>query len=281
MSSPVDLLLITWNRREYVERTLENLLSSDDNFRLYCWDNGSKDGAADIISEARDERIVERHFSPVNVMQRYPTEWFLEKSKNEIIGKVDDDTLVPQGWIEKISPLVSEYEKVGMVGCWTFWPEDYERNKEFIDREKIVIFGNHSLIHNITIGGTAFLVRKKLALDYFDTNHDGTGFPINRLKMTIDGFYSGWYNPLIWAEHMDDPRSEHCLMNKTKTLGANAALTSKTRNIKDAGAYLDWIKLDADTIMSYSVDDQIKRRIKQASFSYKLLQRIKAKLVKK
>lgn len=281
MSTPVDLLLITWNRSEYVERTLENLLSTDDNFKLYCWDNGSKDGAADIISEARDERIVERHFCPVNVMQRYPTEWFIEKSKNEIIGKVDDDTLVPQGWIEKLSALVSEYEKVGMVGCWTFWPEDYERNKEIADRIKIVSFGNHSLIHNITIGGTAFLVRKKLAVDYFDTNNNGTGFPINRVKMTTDGFISGWYNPLIWAEHMDDPRSEYCLMNKTKTLGESAALTSKTRNIKDVSTYLDWIKNDVDKILTTSIDDQIKNRIKQSSFSQRLLRKIKAKLVKK
>ena len=278
---PVDLLLITWNRREYVERTLENLLSSDDNFRLYCWDNGSKDGAADIISEARDERIVERHLCPVNVMQRYPTEWFLEKATNEIIGKVDDDTLVPQGWIEKLAPLVTEYEEVGMVGCWTYWQEDYERNKEFIDREKIVNFGKHSLIHNLTIGGTAFLVRKNLALDYFNANANGRGFPIDRIKMTLDGYYSGWYNPLIWAEHMDDPRSENCLMNKEKPLGASAALTARTRNIKDANAYLEWIKNDVDAQMSTAIDYQIKEQIKQQTFSHKLLHKIKSRLVKK
>lgn len=275
---PVDLLLITWNRREYVEKTIKKLLENQEDFRLHCWDNGSKDGAADIINEARDERIVERHFCPVNVMQRYPTEWFIEKSKNEIIGKVDDDTLVPQGWIKNISSLISEHEKIGMVGCWTFWPEDYERHKDTIDRLKIVNFGNHRLIHNITIGGTAFLVQKKLAMDYFVSDNGGTYFPINRVKMTLDGFYSGWYDPLIWAEHMDDPRSEHCLMNKADKLGASAALTARRRNIKDAKSYLDWLKKDADNYLTTSIDNQIKKYYKYNSFAYKLMRRIKSSL---
>jgi len=275
MSKPVDLLLITWNRREYVEKTLERLLSTSDDFRLYCWDNGSKDGAADIISEAQDERIVNKHFCPVNVMQRYPTEWFLEQSKNEIIGKVDDDTLVPNGWTEEISDLIWGYEDIGMVGCWTYWLEDYYRNKEIADKIKIINFGKHCLVQNISIGGTAFLVRKKIAQAYWDKDSRGTAFPIDRIRMTIDGYFSGWYSPLIWAEHMDDPRSEHCLMNKHEGIHSTAALTAKTRNIKDANGYLKWIKQDANNFLTTSVKNQIKNHYKRNSFTNKLLHKIK------
>jgi len=278
MSNPIDLILITWNRRDYVAKTLERLLSCEDDFRLYCWDNGSKDGAADIISDARDERIVNKHFCPVNVMQRYPTEWLLEKSKNEIIGKIDDDTLVPNGWTEKISDLILGYDNLGMVGCWTYWLEDYHRNKEVADEVKIVNFGEHSIIHNISIGGTAFLVKKELAVRYFEDNGGGSYFPIDRVKMTIDGFYSGWYNPLIWAEHMDDPRSEHCLMNRENTLGASAALTARTRGIKDSKTYLEWIKKDADDLLTMSVENQIKQHYKYNSFTNKLIRKIRSKL---
>jgi len=277
MSAPVDLLLITWNRREYIEKTLNNLLASDDDFRLYCWDNGSKDGAADIISVARDERIVSRHFCPVNVMQRYPTEWFLEQSKNKIIGKIDDDTLVPKGWTKKISELILDYERIGMVGCWTYWPEDFERNKGVAEKIKMLNFGEHSLIQNISIGGTAFLIRKDLAANYLDTTSGGTAFPIDRIKMTIDGYVSGWYNPLIWAEHMDDPRSEYCLMKKSEALKDNAALTARTRNIKNINEYLDWIKKDADDFLTMSVEDQIKEFHRRQSVAYKLVQKIKSK----
>ena len=54
---PVDLLLITWNRREYVEKTLANLLADPADFRLYCWDNASEDGTADLIAELDDPRV--------------------------------------------------------------------------------------------------------------------------------------------------------------------------------------------------------------------------------
>ncbi len=94
MSEPVDLLLITWNRRDYVKRTLDNLLNDPADFRLYCWDNGSKDGAADIVASYKDDRIIKRHYCPINIMQAFPFEWFLEQSRSNIIGKVDDDTLV-------------------------------------------------------------------------------------------------------------------------------------------------------------------------------------------
>jgi glycosyltransferase involved in cell wall biosynthesis len=56
MSQPVDLLLITWNRREYVEKTLSNLLADPSDFRLYCWDNASEDGTADLIASINDPR---------------------------------------------------------------------------------------------------------------------------------------------------------------------------------------------------------------------------------
>lgn len=273
---PVDLLLITWNRREYVEKTLKKLLANDDDFRLYCWDNGSTDGAADIINEARDERIVEKHFCPVNVMQQFPTEWFLNKSQNEIIGKVDDDTLVPEGWVDDISSLIIEHNKIGMVGCWTYWQDDYERNKDVIDRIKTVNVGKHSLIQNIVIGGTAFLVRKKLAIDYFNDKGQGYAFPIDRVKMTVDGYISGWYKPIILAEHMDDPRSAHCLMNKSGALGVSASLSAKRRNINDAKTYLDWIKNDVDNHMNTSVADQIKNHYRSKSIVGKLVLKIKS-----
>ena len=57
---PVDLLLITWNRREYVEKTLENLLADPSDFQLYCWGNGSEDGTADLIASIDDPRVEER-----------------------------------------------------------------------------------------------------------------------------------------------------------------------------------------------------------------------------
>ncbi len=240
MNEPVDILFITFNRIEYVNKTINHLLNEKANLRLYLWDNGSKDGAADVIRGLKDERIAERHLCPVNVMQAYPTEWFLERCRSEIIGKIDDDTIAPYGWIDTIGNAIKKNESLGMIGCWTFWPEDYERNR-IEALKKVIEFGDHKILHNSYIGGTAFLMKRDIAKKYFIRNHMGNAFPIDRLKMTIDGYISGWYFPLIYAEHMDDPRSVHCLMTKKNGFDQNAALTAKVRNIRTPEQYLEWI----------------------------------------
>lgn len=267
-----DLLMITWNRKDYVQRTLSNLLASSEDFRLYCWDNGSKDGAAELVASFKDERIVERHACPVNVMQGYPTQWFMERSKSSIVGKVDDDTLVPDGWIARIGNAVSECPELGMVGCWTFWPEDFERNKAHAEK-KILTIGQHQILQSASIGGTAFLVRKELVQNYMITNGPGRGFPIDRLQMTRDGLISGWIYPLLWAEHMDDPRSEHCLMLRSDSLGENAALTARNRGHQSTEEYQQWIMSDADWHLRRSVFEQLRQRTTKTSPFLRALQK--------
>ena len=273
MAEPVDLLLISWNRREYIEKTLRNLASSPEDFNLYCWDNGSTDGAADIIASCGDARIVEKHFCPINIMQAYPTQWFLEKSRSSIIGKLDDDTLVPSHWIDLIAPAVYNHKELGMIGCWTFRPDDFERNREKA-LKKITRAGACQILRNIWIGGTAFLMRKELALRYVIADHNGRAFPIDRIRMSEDGFISGWYYPLIHAEHMDDPRSKHCLMNKPSGMGKQSALTARVRGMRSPEQYQHWIMKDADEILSSTVSQQLKTIKYKKTVRYKLIQKI-------
>jgi len=255
-SCSADLLLITCNRRPYVDKTLDRLLSDPAEFRIFWWDNASTDGAADVVASCDDPRIVERHISKENVMQAIPTEWFLEKSQADIIGKVDDDTLVPHGWIDCIAPALCEHERLGMVGCLTFWPDDFERNRRSAER-KVVRVGQHQVLRDVAIGGTGFLMRRELALKYRSNETSGRAFPVSRAQMTFDGYISGWHYPLLWAEHMDDPRSTHCLMHVHGTQGSGAALTARTRGAGSTEEYLHWIVSDVDNKLNKSVRRQL------------------------
>ena len=248
----VDLLMITWKRLPYVEKMLERLLGDPTDFRLYCWDNGSTDGTAELLRSVTDPRLHLLHTHHENVMQAEPTRWFLANATAELIGKVDDDTLVPTGWIEKISAAFNQHDELGMVGCWTFEPEDFERNRATAMR-KVVDLGDCSLLHNAWIGGTAFLMRSSVATSYL-VNGDGTSFPVDRLRMTRDGYLSGWYFPLLHAEHMDDPRSPNCMISGD---GAPLALTAQRRGFSTSQPFVDWIKRDADKILNQSVRQQM------------------------
>jgi len=274
---PSDILLIPRNRVEYVEKTLPRLLNDQDNIQVYWWDNGSTDGAADLAASYQDARIVERHLSPQNAMQAVPTHWFLERARSKIIGKVDDDTLVPVGWTNPIGQLLREHDHLGMIGCWTFWPEDFERNRAAA-MKKVVTLGGHQVLHDLMIGGTAFLMRKAVAERYLLPDPDGQTFPVDRPRMTHDRRMSGWYFPLLWAEHMDDPRSTHCLMNRPGGMNEQAALTARDRRFTVPAQYLDWIRSDADRKLNRSVRRQQLHHYWHCSATRAFLLRVRRRL---
>jgi glycosyltransferase involved in cell wall biosynthesis len=253
----IELLMITHNRRPYVEKTLRCLLSDPTEFALHVWDNASTDGTAEVIEDLDDPRIVRRVLSKENVMQDAPTRWFLGGASTDLIGKVDDDTLVPTGWLETLAAAVDDIERPGMIGCWTFMPEDFERNR-IAAENKIERFGQHQIIRDIAIGGTGILMRRSIVTNYLEGWSKGWSFPIDRPRMTLDGYVSGWYYPLLLAEHMDDPRSEHCLMNRTDGMGETAALTARARGFHTPEEYTDWIMADADKKLQKTVQEQVR-----------------------
>jgi len=247
----VDLLLITWNRRAYVEKTLANLFASDDDFNLYCWDNNSEDGTADIIAAIDDPRVVKKYFSKTNVKQREPTLWFFDQANSDLVGKIDDDILLPHGWINKIAPIVRNNPSIGMMGCWIFMQDDWD---ESLARHKFVTVGDYVIFPNMWIAGQSFLGRLDYLKQYIKPENEGYGFPVDQYKMTIDGLINGYPFPIIFAHNMDDPRSEFYV----KDMGEHAALTSRVLGFKTNEEYGGWIAQDAQNILNNSVKRQVK-----------------------
>jgi len=275
MNQPVDLLLITWNRHEYVEKTLVNLLASKSEFRLYCWDNASADGTAKLIAELDDSRVVQKHFSRENVMQYQPTLWLLEQAKSDVVGKIDDDILLPEGWIEQIAPLVRAEARLGMLGCWIYMPEDWD---EAAAAHKIINVSGARIFQNMWIAGQSFLARRSLLQNYILPPGSTYGFPIDQGQMTMDGYINGYPLPLLLAHNMDDPRSPHCLMNRSTGMGEQAALTARVNRFRTPDEYVAWIAADARRILRDPISLQLERMQRERDRS--LFGRARRKLVR-
>jgi len=272
-TTPVDLLLITWNRREYVEKTLENLLAGDADFRLHCWDNNSQDGTADIIASLDDPRVVKKNFSTENVKQRTPTLWFFDQAKSDLVGKIDDDILLPNDWISKIAPIVRNNDNAGMLGCWIFMEDDWN---ESLAKHKFVKLGEHDVFQNMWIAGQSFLAKKDILPKYIHPENYGYGFPVDQYRMTRDGFVNGFPLPIVYAHNMDDPRSKHYINRHDESLGEHAALTARVRGFNNADEYAVWIAEDAKNILVDPLKAQLKREYTQRDQS--LLGRVRKKL---
>lgn len=257
MKSTVDLLLITWNRRAYLEKTLPQLFASSADFRLYCWDNGSEDGAANLIASLDDPRVVKRRFSKTNENQRAPTLWFLENAKSDVAGKIDDDILLPNDWIERIAPLVRSEPRFGMLACWIFMPEDWD---EEIARPKIIEVGGTRVFANLRVAGQSFLARTEVLRRHVASERNYSyGLPIDQASMRLSGLINGYPLPILFAHNMDDPRSPHCLMNQPGGMGEQAALTARKRGFATPEAYAAWIAADAAKILRQPVEDQFRQ----------------------
>lgn len=98
----IDILYLAFNRKAFTVATLGAMLENTDWSqvrRVVLCDDGSSDGTARVISGATFPCITERIFtncqSPVAVMNKFIT----EMNPPEIFAKIDNDTMLPPGWI--------------------------------------------------------------------------------------------------------------------------------------------------------------------------------------
>lgn len=251
--APPDLLLITWNRRAYLEKTLPTLLADPAEFRLYCWDNGSRDDVRQMIGDLSDPRVALKHLHETNVGQREPFAWFLECSRGDVCGKVDDDVLLPHGWTERLAPLVRCGPHLGMLGCWIFMPDDWD---EDLARHNVREIDGAKLFVVTELAGHSFLARRELLRAYWSVARPG--IPVDRIRMTLDGFVSGNPVPLLFAHNMDDPRSEHCRMGASGYSEESYALTFRRLGLASLEEYAAWIAADARERQAIPYERQIR-----------------------
>jgi len=225
----IDLVFITYNRLQYTKLALASVLADPtEQFGLTIWDNASTDGTAEYLkNEVNDPRIVDIIFSKENVGQTAAVNDIWDKSKADLLGKLDNDCLVTAGWTRILAKAHEDIERLGAVACWHFRAEDFDYERA---KHKIQTFGKHQILRHPWTCGTGLLIKretfKKLG-------------PIQRkattqywLKMAVEGYINGFYYPLVYQEHMDDPKSKH---SHLKDEASYQAAKSVTFNINSPG----------------------------------------------
>src|SRR5437016_12509687 len=100
----IDLIFLTHNRLEYTKLALESVLADpNEDFVLTLWDNASTDGTSEYLKTVKDPRIKEIIFSRENVPQTTAVRHVWESSKADLVGKLDNDCLIPRGWLRTLS----------------------------------------------------------------------------------------------------------------------------------------------------------------------------------
>ena len=202
----IDLIFITYNRLAYTKLSLASVLADpNEKFSLTIWDNASTDGTVEYLRHrASDPRISDIVFSKENIGQTAAVNQVWSNSKADLLGKLDNDCLVTPGWTRTLAQAHNDIGKLGVVACWQFFPDDfdYERAKHKIQR-----FGKHQILRHPWTCGTGLLIKR----DTFKRFGPILGNATTQywLNIALAGYVNGFYYPLIYQEHMDDPRSKH------------------------------------------------------------------------
>ena len=219
----IDLVFITYNRIEYTKLALNSVLADPtEKFSLTIWDNASTDGTVEYLkNEVNDPRISEVIFSKQNIGQTAAVNQIWSQSKADLLGKLDNDCLVTPGWTRTLARAHSDIDNLGVIACWHFSPQDYDYERA---KHKIQSFGGHQVFRHPWICGTGLLIKRETFKKFGPIKNKGT--TRYWLKMASAGYINGWYYPLIYQEHMDDPKSSYCMIKDEHSYHQAANVTA-------------------------------------------------------
>lgn len=218
----IGLIFITHNRLDYTKLALASVLADPtEEFSLTIWDNASTDGTVEYLkNEVNGSRIADIIFSKENVGQTAAVNTIWSNSKADLLGKLDNDCLVTPGWTRILAQAHNDISNLGVVACWHYRPDDFDYERA---KHKIQTFGKHQIFRHPWTCGTGLLIKRSTYLKFGPIHGDGTtGFWV---KLAVNRYINGFYYPLVYQEHMDDPKREHSHLKDEASYQAAKAVT--------------------------------------------------------
>lgn len=244
--------MITYNRPAYVRLSLPRLLETcRDEDRVWIWHNGTHEETIQVVREfANHPNIAQVHYSDENLKLREPTNWFWSNATAPYVGKVDDDCLVPHGWIERLTTIHRDAPKAGVLSCWPFLEEDLDQS--LIARKTIQLDG-HDIFANPWVGGAGYIMKRQ-CLERCGLLKPDEGFTTYCLRVCRAGWIVGWPMPALLMDHMDDPRSQHTVFKTDEDVLAHRGLTATWRGIDSVARMTERVKEAALELQTGSSD---------------------------
>jgi glycosyltransferase involved in cell wall biosynthesis len=254
-SSPsVEILYITFNRILYTRRTLPAMIeNAGADFALTIIDNGSTDGTVDYLKfiEKKYGNTIKRIlYASENKGISLVTNVFWKQARAEFLGKVDNDTLLPPGWLTTLLEAHNKTRRIGVVGGYHF-------NLDYADmsalEQRVIDVDGVKLIPDAFIGGCCYLFRKsvqeKTGYLKITPARKTAGWTEYQQAICLKGYNNGYLYPLLLVEHFDDPLDTRNLAFTTHA--GTSAISFSDKNLPmDQEKMLAWYIKDARRVES-------------------------------
>lgn len=118
MSYIAEINILCWNQLELTKNCVESIFKNTKNFKLNLWDNGSSDGTKGYLkSLKREYDNVEIYLSDKNLGFIVPNNRMAEKLSSPYVVLLNNDTIVSEGWLEKLLAPLKQYPQVAETGA--------------------------------------------------------------------------------------------------------------------------------------------------------------------
>ncbi len=253
----IDLLMVTHARPHYTRLSLPRLLDScDERTRVWVWHNGMHAETLEVVRANLDHPRLHRfHHSPSNELLREPINWFFEHSDGHLLGFVNDDCLVSDGWVQRLSRAHHDVAQFGVIACWHFPVEDYL--PELAQKKTHRFDCGHQLMVNPWVQGSGVIMKRECvdALGVLPTRDKG--FTRYCIRIAAAGWVNGWCVPLVPIDHMDDPRSPHTMLKTDADLERHLPLSAWMRGTRTIEAWTAHLRMSARAIQESPIDPRL------------------------
>jgi glycosyltransferase involved in cell wall biosynthesis len=246
-----DILMITYNRPEYVRISLPALLDTcgpDD--RVWVWHNGTDAETLAAVGESRD-RLHRFHHNVDNAGLREPTNWLWRESTGDYVSKVDDDCVEDPRWLGILRTAHEQVAEFGVIGAWRFPEEDTD--PELMAPKLADYPHGHRLLRNHWVQGSGYLA-KRAVVEQVGPIADAESFTTWCLRAARAGWINGWYHPFVREDHMDDPRSPNTIYRTDADLMARRPLSARNTGVTTVAEWTDHMRHSARLVQSASLD---------------------------
>ena len=142
-----------------------------------------------------------------NQKQTRPINWFWSVCKEDLVGKFDDDGLVPPNWLEDMVAVFDQRTElnIGAVAATNFHPDDVAKANY---QKNIIKVGKRSIVRQPHVTGACCLIRSEIVKKFgplTETNGNNDWILFEH-GLGQKGYVHGLVYPFVMVANMDDPR---------------------------------------------------------------------------
>ncbi len=118
----IDAGFVTCDRLDLTKRTIESFLATAKDYRLFLWDNCSKDGTQEYLRTIPNRPWYAE--SNINFGADYAKDIMVKAMESEIVVLSDNDVIFKPNWEDKV---IQAFDTFPHLGCLGFWSHPWHR----------------------------------------------------------------------------------------------------------------------------------------------------------